>query len=68
MNDVVRGDPVYGQCDRCGIDIPKTRDVMVLTATNYKLDLKTYRLRYVLCEKCRNEFDKWIFVKKVDTS
>ena len=61
-------DPPYrlrtiGICDKCGdsISIDFEESFLILRARNVKWDVETYQVEYRLCEKCKKEFEKWIF-------
>jgi len=56
------GYPVVGNCDRCGSEISRRigETYFLLKGTNIRTNLETYRLHFLLCSKCRRDFDLWI--------
>lgn len=52
-------------CDICGNDVPL--EIYVTSIKNQKLCISSYGKVWDICTECRNELDKWIKKRKVES-
>lgn len=53
----------YGPCDKCGRDILKTEEFLIVRAANVKMDTETYYMQYQFCSECKKSFQNWAMGK-----